>query len=126
MTITEQLQRLIAEGERNGVRSAQLNISDKAAREFAGELESLQLTPDTNRATIYAGLKAGTSKFMGLPVIVAAAEMTIAEKVRAYWSRFLVIYFGKSVGLNQRERSQELGHMRREHPEMFNDDGTMK
>jgi hypothetical protein len=39
--------------------------------------------------------------------------------LRAIWSRIMLMLFGRSIGLNDQERSEEMERLRRDHPEMF-------
>ena len=42
--------------------------------------------------------------------------------LRAIWSRITLMLFGRSIGLNDRERAEEMERLRRDHPEMFKND----
>lgn len=41
---------------------------------------------------------------------------------RAIWARIMLLWFGRSIGLTEEDRAREMERMRRDHPEMFNDD----
>jgi hypothetical protein len=41
---------------------------------------------------------------------------------RAIWARITLLWFGKSIDLNDPERKAEMERMRRDHPELFTDD----
>lgn len=73
-SIIETLRRAIREGDRVGSSLTEISISDAAARQMAGELAAMQMTPRQSEADIYLGLKAGTSKFMDRKVTVATSE----------------------------------------------------
>lgn len=68
MTVTEQLQRMIAASR---TPPAELSISDKAAWELAGELALMQMMPAGTQSDFYEGLKQSGARVMGIPVIVA-------------------------------------------------------
>lgn len=70
LSINESLRRLIHDSERVGSKLTELTISDDAARQLADELASMNMMPKTNVADIYAGMKAGTAKFMDRKISV--------------------------------------------------------
>jgi hypothetical protein len=41
---------------------------------------------------------------------------------RAIWARLMLLWFGKQLGLTDAERKAEMDRLRRDHPELFEND----
>jgi hypothetical protein len=46
--------------------------------------------------------------------------------LRALFARLVLLLTGRSIGLNPAERHVDLDRVRRDRPELFNDDGSLK